>query len=67
MTFKVPALREEIGNPLDMYSVNHDILTKEPLFRSGGKEIRLLLGGRGQEDCELDLESSDLMVVQIMR
>ena len=22
MTFKVPALREEIGDPLDMYSVN---------------------------------------------
>ena len=26
MIFKVPALREEIGDPLDMYSVNHDIL-----------------------------------------
>ena len=24
MTFKVPALREEIGNPLDMYNVNDD-------------------------------------------
>ena len=23
--FKVLALREEIGDPLDMYSVNHDI------------------------------------------
>ena len=22
--FKVPAFREEIGDPLDMYSVNHD-------------------------------------------
>ena len=25
MIFKVPALREEIGDALDMYSVNHDI------------------------------------------
>ena len=25
MMFKVPALREEIGDPLDMYCVNHDI------------------------------------------
>ena len=24
MIFKVPALREEIGDPLDMYSVNCD-------------------------------------------
>ena len=24
MIFKVPALREEIGDPLDMYSVNRD-------------------------------------------
>ena len=23
--FKVPALREEIGDPLDIYSVNHDV------------------------------------------
>ena len=25
MIFKVPALREEIGDRLDIYSVNHDI------------------------------------------
>ena len=25
MIFKIPALREEIGDPLDMYSVNGDI------------------------------------------
>ena len=25
MIFKVPAFREEIGDPLDMYSVNCDI------------------------------------------
>ena len=25
MMFKVPALREEIGDPLDIYSVNRDI------------------------------------------
>ena len=24
MIFKVPALREEMGDPLDMYSVNRD-------------------------------------------
>ena len=24
MIFKVPALKEEIGDPLDTYSVNHD-------------------------------------------
>ena len=24
MIFKVPALREEVGDPLDMYSVNRD-------------------------------------------
>ena len=24
MIFKVPTLREKIGDPLDMYSVNHD-------------------------------------------
>ena len=26
MIFKLPALREEIGDRLDMYNVNHDIL-----------------------------------------
>ena len=24
MIFKVPVLREEIGDPVDMYGVNHD-------------------------------------------
>ena len=37
MIFKVPALREEIGDPLDMYSVNRDIPPNYPLFRKGEK------------------------------
>ena len=44
MVFKVPARREEIGDPLDMYSVNHDISPNQLLFRKGGKKITLLLG-----------------------
>ena len=48
MIFKVPALREEIGDPLDMYSVNRDNSPTYPLCRKGGKKIRLLFwGGRG--------------------
>ena len=43
--FKVPALREEIGDPLDMYSVNHGNSPNWPCFRKGRKKIRLLLGG----------------------
>ena len=47
MIFKVPALREEIGDPLDIYSVNRDNSPTYLLFRKGGKKIRLLLrGGR---------------------
>ena len=45
MTFKVPALREEIGNPLDMYNVNDDNSPTQPLSRKGGKKVRLLLQG----------------------
>ena len=45
--FKVPALRDEIGDSLDMYGVNHDNSPTEPLFRKGGKKIRLLLGRVG--------------------
>ena len=46
--FKVPARREEIGDPLDMYSVNRDNSPTYPLCRKGGKKIRLLFwGGRG--------------------
>ena len=48
MIFKVPALREYIGDPLDMYSVNHDNLPTLPLFRKGEKKIRLLLAGVGK-------------------
>ena len=47
MIFKVPALREEIGDSLDMYSVNCDNWPTKPLSRKDGKKIRLLLrGGR---------------------
>ena len=64
MIFKVPAFREERGDPLDMYSVNHDNSPTYPLFRKSGKKIRVLLQGRGK-DCELDLESSELMEVRL--
>ena len=47
MIFKVPDLREEIGDPLDKYSVNCDISLNQPLFRKGGNKMRLVLeGGR---------------------
>ena len=65
MGFKVPASREEIGDSLDKCSVNHDISPTQPLFRVGGKKIRLLL--RVGKECELDLESSELVGGQIMR
>ena len=64
MIFKLPAHREEIGDPLDMYSVNHDNSPTWPLFRKCGKKIRLLLCG---ERIELDLESCELVRGQIMR
>ena len=38
MVFKVPLHREEIGDLLDMYSVNWDISPNYPLFRKGGKK-----------------------------
>ena len=47
MGFEVPKSREEIGDPLDMYSVNCDISPNLPLFTKGEKEIRLLLEGEG--------------------
>ena len=40
MVFKAPNCREEIGDPMDKYSVNHDIST---LFRKSGKKLRHLL------------------------
>ena len=46
MIFKVPSIREEIGDPMDVYSVNRDNSPTWPLFRKGGKKIRLLWGGR---------------------
>ena len=67
MILKVPALREEIGDPLDMYSVNRDNSPTQPLFRKGGKKIGLLLAGGWGKDCELDLESCELVRGQLMR
>ena len=47
MVLKVPTHREEVGEPLDNYIVNHDISPTYRHFRRGGKKIRLLLeGGR---------------------
>ena len=43
MIFEVPGLREEIGDPLDMYSVDFGISPNWTLFRKGRKWIRLLL------------------------
>ena len=47
MEFKVPAIREEIGDFLEPYSVNCDISPNLPLFTKGEKEIRLLLEREG--------------------
>ena len=43
MIFKVEALRQEIGDPLDMYSVDFGISPNWTIFRKGRKWIRLLL------------------------
>ena len=66
MIFNIPTLREQIGDPLDMCSVNCDNSPTWPLFRKGGKKIRVLSRGHGK-DCELDLESCELVEGQIMR
>ena len=64
MEFKVPSHREEIGDPLDNYSVNCDISPNYQLFRKGGKRIRLVRGGK---DCELNPENRKLVGSHIMR
>ena len=46
MIFEAPAIRKEIGDHLDMHSVNYDKSPTYPLFRKGGKKIRLFLWGR---------------------
>ena len=63
--FKVPTHRKEIGDLLDIYSVNCEFSPNYPLLRKVGKKIRLLL--QGQKGCELVLESSELVGGQIMR
>ena len=63
MVFKAPTHRKEIGDPLGMYSVNCDISPNQPLFRKGEKKMTLVEGG--DKDCELDLESSELMEVRL--
>ena len=54
MGFKVPTHREEIGDPLDKCSVNCDISPNLPLFRKGGKDVRLV---RREKFCELNPEN----------
>ena len=46
MGFKVPASREETGDSLDKYNVNHDISPNQPFFIKCEREIRLFLEGR---------------------
>ena len=67
MIFKVPARREEMGDPLDMYSVNHDNSPTQPLFRIVERRQDSCYGVWGGKDCELDLESCELLGGQIMR
>ena len=43
MGFKVPTSEEEIGDPLDKYSVNLDVSPNLPLLIKGENQIRLLL------------------------
>ena len=64
MGFKVLTHKEEIGYLLDTYSIYRDISSKQPVFRKGGKEIRLFL--EGGKDCEFNPENSELMHGQIM-
>ena len=64
MIFKVSALREEIGDPLDVHSVNCENSPTQT-FQKGWKEDKTLVGSG--KDCELDLESSELVGGQIMR
>ena len=65
MIFKVPSPREEIGDPLGMYSVNRYNSPIQSLFSKGGKKIRLLV--EVGKDCDLYLESCELVIGQIMR
>ena len=63
MIFKVQALREEMGDPLDMCSVTR-IFHPCYHFLKEWKDKTLVEGGK---DCELDLESCALVGGQIMR
>ena len=62
MIFKVPPPREEIGYPLDMYSVSCD---HSITFQKGLKEDKTLVAGG--KDFELNLENCELVGGQIMR
>ena len=46
MIFKVPARREEIGDPLDMYTVNCDISPNYNFLERAGKKEDYSYGGR---------------------
>ena len=54
-----------MGDPLDMYSVNCDISPSQPRFSKGWKNDNTLVGC-GQ-DCDVYLESSELVEGHIMR
>ena len=63
MICKVPALREEIGDPLDIYSVNRDNSPTQATFQKGWKEDKtLVVGGK---DCELDQKAVSLWEVRL--
>ena len=76
MIFKVPDLRKEIGDPLEIdiyiyvyiyvyiYIVLIVIFHPLSLYK-GWKEDKTLVEGR--KDCELDLERCELVGGQIMR
>ena len=68
MILKVPALREEIGDPLDICIVLTEIFHPPSHFlqRVERRQDSCCVCGRG-EDCELDLERCELVGGQIMR
>ena len=64
MGFTVPTSREEIGDPLDKYSVNW-YFTQLTTFYKRRKRDKTLV--RGEKDCSLNPENRPLVGGQIMR
>ena len=64
MIFEVPAHGEVIGDPLDVHSVNCENSPTQT-FQKGWKEDKTLVGSG--KDCELDLESCELVGGQSMK